>query len=183
MHFTLTSAAMASAFLSYVFISSELMGTRRDVTRWEAPCQRDWFIPSICSAAVPADPVRAAPRASTPPQTDPTSWKSSVCLRGRGRGAAGVQRLYEQRTKSFHRYLANVIGLRSNLITFGPHVLECRICIILTSSDHKSVNGFHMHPRVKWMFSNSQIAFSAQIELRWGPPLHSTTKQFHQTTR
>lgn len=102
---------------------------------------------------------------------------------GTGPRDAEVQQHYEQRTKSFHRYPTNVIGLRSNLITFGPHVLERRVCIILTSSDHESVNGFLMYPRIKWMFSNSQIAFRAQIELRVGPPPHSTTKQCHQTTR
>lgn len=105
---------------------------------------------------------------------------------GTGPGAAKVQRLYEQRTKSFHRYLTNVIDLRSNLIMCGPHVLERRICLILKSTDHKSVNVknvFSMYPRIKWMFSNSWIVFSAQIELWLGPPPHSTTKQFRQTTR
>lgn len=57
------------------------MGTPRDVTWWEAPCQWDWFIPSICSAVVPADPVQPTPHASTPHAQTLTSWRALFTLR------------------------------------------------------------------------------------------------------
>lgn len=57
------------------------MGTLRDVTWWEAPCQWDWFIPSICSAVVPTDPVQPALHASPLHTQTSTSWRAPLTLR------------------------------------------------------------------------------------------------------
>lgn len=104
MHFTLASAVIASVFLPYVFISSKLMGTPRDVTWWEAPCHWDWFIPSICSAVVPTDPVQPAPHASPPHIQTLTSWRALLTLRIGSIPPRCGNFICKTSPESFHRY-------------------------------------------------------------------------------
>ena len=118
------------------------MGTPRDVTWWEAPCRWDWFIPSICSAVVPTDPVQPAPHASpcTHSQT-PTSCRALLTLRIGPIPPRCGNFICKTFPESFHRYpiefrqrcelivqwvIPHAVSIRRFLLTFWPWVIAVR---------------------------------------------------------
>lgn len=114
------------------------MGTLRDVTWWEAPCQWDWFIPSICSAVVPTDPV---PLTSPPHRDTLTSWRALLTLRIGLIPPRCSNFICKTFSESFHRYLvefrlrcelmmqwviSHALSISQFLLTFWPWVIAVR---------------------------------------------------------
>lgn len=117
------------------------MGTPRDVTWWEAPCQWDWFIPSICSAVVPTDPVQPAPHASPPHTQTLTSWRALLTPRIGPIPPRFSNFICKALPESFHRYpiefrlrcalmmqwvISHAVSIRWILLTFWPWVIAVR---------------------------------------------------------
>lgn len=128
------------------------MGTPRDVTWWEAPCQWDWFIPSICSAAVPTDPVQPTPHASPPHAQTLTSWRALLTLRIGPSPPRCSNFICQTFPESFHRYtiefrprcelmmqwvIPHAVSIRQFPLTLWLWVIAARTtghsCIILRS--------------------------------------------------
>lgn len=119
------------------------MGTQRDVTWWEAPCRWDWFIPSICSAAVPTDPVQPA-RSPCRPSThsDPNVLESSAYPQNRTHPHQGAVTLYAKHSLSHFTdirlnfacrcelimqwVIPHAVSIRRFLLTFWPWVIAVR---------------------------------------------------------